>query len=227
MSIDYKLTAQIRDKRGKNASRRLRAAGKVPGIIYGGGEPVEAVTFEHNTLMHHLENEAFYSHVLTVEVQGTSQKAILRELQRHPYKPTVLHLDLLRVREDTHINVHVPLHFINEDACHGVKLAGGAISHHMGELEVTCLPKDLPEFIEVDMQDLDLNDSLHLSDIQVPAGVTLVELAHGEGHDHTVVSVHAKRTAEALEEEEDMDQPDSADKSQAGEEDDSEQNDAS
>ncbi len=227
MSIDYKLNAHARDERGKNASRRLRAAGQVPGIIYGGGEPPEAVTFEHDHLMNNLENEAFYSHVLTIDVDGTSQKAILRELQRHPHKPTVLHLDLLRVREDTHINVHVPLHFINEDTCHGVKLGGGVISHNMVELEVSCLPRHLPEFIEVDVQELDLNDSLHLSDIQVPEGVTILELAHGEGHDHTVVSVHAKRAEETIEDEEEEGLDDTAEDAQDEEEDGSEQNDAS
>ena len=227
MSIDFKLTAHAREERGKNASRRMRAAGKVPGVIYGGGEPPEAVTFEHDTLMHNLENEAFYSHILTVDVEGTSQKAILRELQRHPHKPTVLHLDLLRVREDTRINVHVPIHFINEDTCHGVKLDGGVISHNMVELEVSCLPKDLPEFIEVDVQDLKLNDSIHLSGVQVPEGVTIVELAHGEGHDHTVVSIHAKRAEEKLEEVEEEEEVETDDQDQAEDEDDSAQDDAS
>ncbi len=202
MSVDFKLSASLRSERGKNASRRLRAAGAVPGVIYGGGEPPAAVTFDHDVLMHNLENEAFYSHVLTVDVDGKPQKAILRELQRHPYKPTILHVDLLRVREDTLINVHVPLHFINEDTCHGVKLEGGTVSHNFVELEIACLPKDLPEFIEVDVQDLNLNESMHLSDIKVPEGITIVELAHGEGHDHAVVSVHAKRVAAVTEEEE-------------------------
>ncbi len=202
MSVDFKLSASLRSERGKNASRRLRAAGAVPGVIYGGGEPPAAVTFDHDVLMHNLENEAFYSHVLTVDVDGKPQKAILRELQRHPYKPTILHVDLLRVREDTLINVHVPLHFINEDTCHGVKLEGGTVSHNFVELEIACLPKDLPEFIEVDVQDLNLNESMHLSDIKVPEGITIVELAHGEGHDHAVVSVHAKRVAAETEEEE-------------------------
>lgn len=227
MSIDFKLTAHAREERGKNASRRMRAAGQVPGVIYGGGEPPEAVTFEHDSLMHNLENEAFYSHILTVDVGGTSQKAILRELQRHPHKPTVLHLDLLRVREDTRINVHVPIHFINEDTCHGVKLDGGVISHNMVELEVSCLPKDLPEFIEVDVQELKLNESVHLSGVQAPEGVTIVELSHGEGHDHTVVSIHAKRAEEKLEEVEEADEAEVDDQDQAEDEDESAQDDAS
>ncbi|MDE0250863.1 MAG: 50S ribosomal protein L25/general stress protein Ctc [Gammaproteobacteria bacterium] len=210
MNVDFKLTASLRSERGTNASRRLRAAGMVPGVLYGGGEPPAEVSFEHDILMHNLEDEAFYSHVLTVEVDGKPQKAILRELQRHPYKPAILHVDLLRVREDTQINVHVPLHFINEDTCHGVKLEGGVLSHNFVELEITCLPKDLPEFIEVDVQDLKLNEAIHLSEIKVPEGVTIVELAHGEGHDHAVVSVHAKRTAPQSEEEEDEQADESA-----------------
>ena len=198
MSVDFTLNAELRDEQqlGKGASRRLRKIGKVPAVIYGGGEDPVSVTFDHDKLAHSLEQEAFYSHILTVDVAGKSQRAILRDLQRHPYKPTVLHMDLLRVREDTAINVHVPLHFINEDICPGVKLEGGVISHNIVEIEISCLPKDLPEFIEVDTAELKLNDSLHLSDIKVSAGVTIVELAHGEGHDHVVVSVHVKRAAE-------------------------------
>ncbi len=196
MSLDFTLTAELRDERGKHASRRLRNKGKVPAVIYGGGEEPVAVTFEHDNLMHHLEHEAFYSHILTVDVGGASQKVILRDLQRHPYKPNILHMDLLRVREDTAINVHVPLHFINEDACHGVKLEGGAISHNLSEIEISCLPKDLPEFIEVDVGELKLNEAIHLSDIKVPPGVTITELAHGEEHDHPVVSVHTRRAVE-------------------------------
>ena len=198
MSADFTLSAEVRDESqlGKGASRRLRRSGKVPAVIYGGGEDPVSVTFDHDTLMHSLEQEAFYSHILTVDVAGNSQRAILRDLQRHPYKPTVLHMDLLRVREDTAINVHVPLHFLNEDICHGVKMEGGAISHNIVEIEISCLPKDLPEFIEVDTADLKLNDAIHLSEIKVPEGVTILELSHGEGHDHVVVSVHVKRAVE-------------------------------
>ena len=181
MSVDFTLNAEVRDESqlGKGASRRLRRLGKVPAVIYGGGEDPVSVTFDHDSLMHSLEQEAFYSHILNVDVAGKSERAILRDLQRHPYKPTVLHMDLLRVREDTAINVHVPLHFLNEESCHGVKMEGGAISHNIVEIEISCLPKDLPEFIEVDTADIKLNEALHLSDIKVPDGVTIVELSHG------------------------------------------------
>lgn len=196
MSLDFTLAAEPRSEHGKNANRRLRGEGKVPAVIYGGGEDPVSVALEHESLLHNLEHEAFYSHILTIKVEGKSQKAILREIQRHPFKPKILHLDLLRVREDTEITVHVPLHFINEDACIGVKLEGGVISHNLVEIEISCLPKHLPEFIEIDVSDLKLNESIHLSELKVPEGVTIIELAHGEGHDHVVVSVHAKRAIE-------------------------------
>lgn len=196
MSVDFTLNAEIRSEYGKSANRRLRRLGKVPAVIYGGGVDPISITLEHDPLVHSLENEAFYSHILNVDIAGKPQRAILRDLQRHPYKPTILHMDLMRVREDTAINVHVPLHFLNEDTCPGVKLEGGVISHNIAEIEVSCLPKDLPEFIEVDTAELKLNDSLHLSDIKVPDGVTIIELSHGEGHDHVVVSVHVKRAVE-------------------------------
>jgi large subunit ribosomal protein L25 len=196
MSLDFTLNAELRSEHGKGASRKLRRQGKIPAVIYGGGEDPVSITLDHDALSHNLEQEAFYSHVLTVDVAGKSQRAILRDLQRHPCKPSILHLDLLRVREDTAINVHVPLHFINEDICVGVKLESGAISHNLSEIEISCLPKDLPEFIEVDTADIKLNEALHLSDIKVPGGVTIIELTYGEGHDHVVVSVHAKRAAE-------------------------------
>lgn len=196
MSLDFTLAAEPRSEHGKNANRRLRGEGKVPAVIYGGGEDPVSVALEHESLLHNLEHEAFYSHILTIKVEGKSQKAILREIQRHPFKPKILHLDLLRVREDTEITVHVPLHFINEDACIGVKLEGGVISHNLVEIEISCLPKHLPEFIEIDVSDLKLNESIHLSELKVPEGVSIIELAHGEGHDHVVVSVHAKRAIE-------------------------------
>jgi len=196
MSVDFTLNAEMRSEHGKGANRRLRKMGKVPAVIYGGGEEPVSVTIDHDTLFHSLENEAFYSHILNVEVAGKPQRAILRDLQRHPFKPTVLHMDLLRVREDTAINVHVPLHFINEDTCPGVKLEGGVVTHNIVEVEISCLPKDLPEFIEVDAAELKIGSSIHLSGIKVPNGVTIVALAHGDDHDHVVVSVHEKRAAE-------------------------------
>ena len=151
MSIDFTLDAESRSDLGKGASRRLRRTGRVPAIVYGAGSEPENISLEHNKVMHDLENEAFYSHVLTLNVSGNQQKVILRDLQRHPAKPIIMHMDFMRVSDDQELHIHVPLHFIGEDVCHGVKMEGGQISHQMIEVEVTCLPADIPEFIEVDV----------------------------------------------------------------------------
>jgi large subunit ribosomal protein L25 len=152
-------------------------------------------------LLHQLENEAFLSHILTVKVGGSEEQAIVKDLQRHPSKPRVLHMDLLRVSAKEKIRVTVPLHFLNEDIAPGVK-AGGLVAHSLTEVEVSCLPKDLPEFLEVDLADVDLDGILHLTDIKLPSGVELVELTHGEGHDLPVISIHMPRAGKEIEEEE-------------------------
>jgi len=192
MAISFELTAESRTDMGKGASRRLRRAGKVPAIIYGGNKDPEALTLSHNELLRNLEHEAFYSHILTVKTGGGTSSAILRDLQRHPSKPVILHVDLQRVSAGEKLKTQVPLHIIGEDKCPGVK-AGGLVSHEQTEVEVECLPKDLPEFIEVDISGLEVGDTLHLSDLQIPEGVTLLELVRGEDHDLGVVSIHAKR----------------------------------
>ena len=194
MSESYVIEAQPRTDQGKGASRRLRRENLVPGVIYGAGKDPVSISVIHNQLMHQLENEAFYSHILTVNLGGKEEQAILKDLQRHPSKQAVLHIDLLRVSANEAIRVNVPLHFINEDKCAGVK-AGGLAAHSITEVEVSCLPKDLPEYIEVDVIDLDVDDSLHLSDIKLPEGASLVELSHGEGHDQSVVAIHLPRGA--------------------------------
>ncbi len=195
MSIDFTLDAESRSDLGKGASRRLRRTGRVPAIVYGAGDNPESISLDHNKVMHDLGNEAFYSHILTLNVSGTPQKVILRDIQRHPAKPIILHIDFLRVSDDQEIHIHVPLHFIGEDVCHGVKMEGGQISHNMIEVEVTCLPKDIPEFIEVDVTELHLGDSIHLSEMKLPQGIVLTALSHGEGHDQQVVNVHATKVA--------------------------------
>ncbi len=193
MSTDFTLDAQPRDDKGKGASRRLRHAGLLPAILYGAGSEPTMIALKQNEVFHSLENEAFYSHILTVNVAGKKEQAILRDLQRHPSKPIVLHMDLQRVKADEEIRVHVPLHFKGEDIAPGIKTEGGTVSHLLLEVDVSCLPKDLPEFIEVDISDLHLNESLHLSDLKLPKGVTLVELQHGEEHDNAVVNIHPTR----------------------------------
>jgi len=192
MAISFELNAESRTDTGKGASRRLRHAGKVPAIIYGGNKDPEALTLSHNELLRNLEHEAFYSHILTIRTGAETTSAILRDLQRHPSKPVILHIDLQRVSADETLRTQVPLHFIGEETNASVK-AGGLVSHEQSEVEIECLPKDLPEFIAVDISALEIGDTLHLSDLQVPEGVTLLELARGEDHDQSVVSMHAKR----------------------------------
>lgn len=193
MSIDFAVDAEPRDDIGKGASRRLRRSGRVPAIIYGAGEPPQNISLDQNKMVHNLENEGFFSHVITVNLNGKKQKAILRDLQRHPAKPIILHVDFQRVSEDQAIHVHVPLHFIGEDTCPGVKQEGGQVSHQLIEVEISCLPKDIPEFIEVDVSELRIGDSVHLSELKIPEGITIAALTHGEGYDQQVLNVHATK----------------------------------
>jgi large subunit ribosomal protein L25 len=204
----FEITAQRRTDLGKGASRRLRHAGYVPAIIYGASKEPVPLTLSHNDLLKQLEHEGFYSHILTINIDGQSEKAVLKDLQRHPYRPTVMHMDLQRVNETQKLHMRVPLHFLNEDKCVGVKQSGGTVSHHMTEIEIYCLPKDLPEFIEVDLHDIKLNEIIHLSDLGLPEGVELVALTHGDGaaHDLPVVSVHLARGSKADEEEEEAEE---------------------
>lgn len=188
----FELIAQPRTELGKNANRRLRREGLVPAVIYGAGKEPKWLTLYHKDLMKQLQNEGFYSHILTVNIENQRERAVLKDLQRHPWRPLVLHVDLQRINETEMLYMHVPLHFINEDKCIGVKQGGGVISHHMVEVEVRCLPKDLPEFISVDLTDLNINDILHLSDLVLPEGVEIVSLIQaGAEHDLSVVSVHS------------------------------------
>ncbi len=192
MSVDFNIVAESRKDVGKGASRRLRHAGKVPGIIYGSGEDSVPFTVMHNDLLHHLEYEAFYSHILTVTIDGKAQKAVLKDLQRHPAKPKILHVDFLRVSDKDVINMQVPVHFINEDINVGVK-AGGLVSHLLSTIEITCKAGDLPEYLQIDLAGLDVGSSLHLSDIDLPKGVQITALTHGADHDLPVVSIHAPK----------------------------------
>ena len=195
MQDQFELNASPRDETGKRAARRLRRAGLVPAVVYGGGEPVH-LSVRFNELIRHLEHEAFYSHILNLKVNGREERVILRDLQRHPSRMQILHLDLLRIREDQKIKVHVPLHFTGQDDCVGVRQDGGVVNHLQTEIEVLCLPKDLPEFIEVDISRLHLGHSLHLTDVEVPAGVTILALTHGEEGDSAIVSVFRPRVVE-------------------------------
>lgn len=195
MAIDFVLKAEKRDDQGKGASRRLRRAGRVPGILYGGDQPPQAISLDHNEMIRNTAHEAFYSHILTVKLDGKDVQALLKDMQRHPAKPQITHVDLLRVQADKAVRVHVPLHFLNEKTAPGVKEAGGVVSHHLIEVEVECLPKDLPEYLEVDVGTLNVGDAIHLTDLTLPNGVKLVALSHGDvkDHDQPVVSIHHAR----------------------------------
>ncbi|WP_430458418.1 50S ribosomal protein L25/general stress protein Ctc [Rheinheimera sp.] len=195
----YTLNAEIRNDLGKGASRRLRHADKVPAIIYGGHQAPLSVTLEHNKLIQAQANEGFYTHILTINVGGEEVKAIVKAMQRHPFKPKVMHVDFQRVEAGHELHTIVPLHFVNEAAA-GKK--GGIVAHHINEVAITVLPANLPEFIEVDLANVEVGVTLHLSDLKVPAGVTIAELAKGAGHDQAVVSVNkpaGKADAEAAE----------------------------
>jgi len=194
--IDFQLNAEVRSDKGKGASRRLRREKKVPGIMYGAGTEPVMIALDHNEVLRNLAHEAFYSHILTVKIGDKQERAILKDLQRHPAKPIIQHLDLQRVSETEKIRVHVPLHFVGEDVAPGVKVGAGVVSHLLIEVEVLCFPRHLPEFIEVDISGLELGDAIHMSELKVPEGVELVDLAHGDEQDLPVVSIHKPRAAE-------------------------------
>jgi large subunit ribosomal protein L25 len=203
MTTNFTMAAKARTDAGKGASRRLRRlAGELPGIVYGGTKAPQNISLSHKDLAKALEDEAFYSHIITLSIDNAAEKVVLKDLQRHPAKGTILHADFQRVDETHTITMRVPLHFINQEKCVGVRLEGGAVSHSLSEIEVRCLPQNLPEFIEVDVADLHVGDLIHISQLKLPAGVESVELSHGEGHDHAVVSVHLPRgaTTDAAEE---------------------------
>ena len=218
MQDQFELNASPRSEVGRSAVRRLRATGLVPAVVYGGGEPVH-LSMQSNELIHHLKNEAFYSHILNLKVNGREERVILRDLQRHPSKMRILHLDLLRIREDQEIKVHVPLHFLGGEDCVGVKQESGVVNHLQTDVEVLCLPKNLPEFIEVDISQLKLGQSLHLTDIKVPASVTILALTHGDEGDSAIVSVFRPRVADEEEEiaDEQLEEEEAAAKEETGE----------
>ncbi len=190
MSTEFVLNGEIRKDMGKGAVRRMRKVEKVPAIIYGSGSDPVPLTFLHKDVAYQLENEAFYSNILTINVGGDKQQAVLKDLQRHPSKAKILHLDLLRISATEKITMQVPLHFLGESVAPGVKDAGGLISHQMANVEIRCLAKDLPQFLEVDMSKLGMNESVHLVDIKLPSGVEIVALGHGESHNLPVANIH-------------------------------------
>jgi large subunit ribosomal protein L25 len=186
----FSIAAEPRADVGKGASRRLRRSGKVPAIMYGGGQAPASVLLDRNEIMRNAEQEAFLSSILTVRLDGQELQAVVRDVQVHPARRQILHMDLQRILADEKLRMTVPLHFLNEANAKGVKESGGIVSHLMTEIEVSCLPRDLPEYLELDIGELGLNEVLHLSDIKLPPGVEIPELAGGPENDRPVVSIH-------------------------------------
>ena len=190
--MKFELNAYKRELQGSGASRRLRRANKVPGIIYGGAAAPALIELDHNDILLALRKEAFHSSVLSLKIDGKVETVLLRDSQMHPYKPLVLHVDFLRVDATHAIHQKVPLHFVNADIAVGVKLDGGVVSHAMNEIDVACLPQDLPAFIEVDLKDLKGGQTLHVSQLAYPQGVKPV--MHGDD-DPVVVAITVKKAA--------------------------------
>jgi len=188
---EFELIAEQRSDVGKGASRRLRRlANEVPAIVYGGKNPPQKISLLHKDLDHALQNEAFYSHIITLSVEGNNEEVILKDLQRHPAKSIILHADFLRVSKTQKFTTKVPIHFMNEDICNGVKVGGGNITRSMTELDISCLPADLPEYIEVDVAEVEIGQILHISDIKLPSGVESVALSYGEDRDSPIFTVN-------------------------------------
>ena len=214
MSTDFILQAKGREDTGKGASRRLRRlAGEVPAIVYGGKKDPTKIVLTHKDVAKALENEAFFSSIISLDIEGASEDVIIKDIQRHPAKKIVLHMDFFRVSKTTVLQTKVPLHFINEDTCPGVKLGGGIVAHTMTDIEIQCLPKNLPEFIEVDMAEVDLGDIVHISDIVLPEGVESVALNLGADHDLSVATINKPKAVEVEEDTGSLDAADDAETS--------------
>ncbi|MCM8612179.1 50S ribosomal protein L25/general stress protein Ctc [Accumulibacter sp.] len=194
--MKFQIEARKRTQQGSGASRRLRRQGRVPAIIYGGPKEVELIDIDHNEALLNLAKEAFHSSVLTLRVDGVAESVVLRDSQVHPWKPLVLHCDFQRVDTEHLIHQRVPLHFVNAEMAPGVKLSGGNVSHVHNDIEVSCLPQDLPAFIEVDLKDLESGHSIHASEVALPAGVKLV--LHGD--DYVVASIPARKSGAGADE---------------------------
>ncbi|MDT4288802.1 50S ribosomal protein L25/general stress protein Ctc [Methylomonas sp. MO1] len=198
MANVFEFVAEARSASGSSAAKVVRRQGKVPAVVYGGNGAPEMLLLDHNEVVKHLVHEAVYSHVLDLKIDGKTEKAVLKHIQRHPAKPIVLHMDFMRVDETHKLKVHVPLHFINEAISVGVK-KGGLVTHAMADVEVLCMPSALPEFIEVDLAGVDVGSTIHLSDLVLPAGVEIAALQHGAEHDHPVAQIVKPRSVESVE----------------------------
>ncbi len=195
----HTLNAEVRTDLGKGASRRLRHANKVPAILYGEGQDPVSLTLEHKDVFRAQQEESFYSQVLTLNIDGKPVECLIKDMQRHPFKQVIMHLDFLRIDATHAVHINAPVHFINEDVA---EKKGGTIAHHVNEIAVSCLPGNMPEFIEVDVAGIEVGQTLHLSDVTLPEGVTSDELAKGESHDQAVVTLNAPKASTSSDDEE-------------------------
>jgi len=189
----FEIIAEPRTAQGKGASRRLRREGKIPAILYGTDKPPVSLQLDHQKMLLQTEYEAFYSHILTMKMDGAEEKVVVKDMQRHPVRKLIMHMDFLRINEAEEITLRVPLHFTSEDICIGVKQGGGVISHQMSDLEIVCLPRDLPEFIAVDLANLALGQTIHLAEVQLPPGVRIASIVHGGDSSLPVVTCYTPR----------------------------------
>src|SRR5574338_1006576 len=196
MATEHKLTASGRKDEGKGASRRLRHAGMIPAIVYGGEDKPSSIQLEHEKTWVASQHEWFYTSILTLDIDGKPQQVLLRDMQRHPFKQQIMHLDFQRVSANTAIRVNVPLHFVNQDTSPAGKSADVVLTHELNEVEISCLPKDLPEFIEVDLGAMKLGDTVHLSDVKLPKGVELAHKIDGEHDPAVAVARHTRQESE-------------------------------
>ncbi len=194
MRVSFVFGADRREKQGKGASRRLRHSGKVPAILYGGGQPPQSLILDQQNLLTMIGDEKFYSSIVQIKIEDRAQEAIVKDVQMHPARNVVVHVDLQRVVESEKIRIRLPIHFRNEAVSPGVKTQGGVVSHMQTDVEVACLPKDLPEYLEVDLAEMSLNDTKFLADIPLPAGVVITDLVHGKNR--PIVSIHSPRAEE-------------------------------
>lgn len=197
--MSLELNATLRGDKGKGASRRLRHANTLPAIVYGGGKDAVSITLQQKDIQHKLPDESFYSQVLSLNVEGKAEDVLIRDIQHHPYKMEVMHMDFIRVDAKKVVHIFSQLHFIGEDVSPGIKSEGGVVNHVITEVELECLPKNIPDFIEVDLSEMHVGDVVHLSDLKLPKGVEVLTLKQGEEHDTAVVGMHVRKVTEEVE----------------------------
>ena len=195
------LNATLREGQGKGASRRLRHTNQLPAIVYGAGKDPVSISLLQKDIQHKLPDESFYSQVLSLSIEGKAEDVLIRDIQHHPYQMEVMHMDFVRVDANKVVHIHSQLHFLGEEESPGVKTEDGVISHVIIEVELECLPKDIPDHIEVDLSEMNIGDVIHLSDLKMPAGVEVLALKHGDDNDSVVASMHVRKVVEEIEDE--------------------------